>query len=95
MAAHGIPYQEDETNADTHYARNCLRREIWPMLQGINPQAGRHVAAAARILTAEGAEALEAALETDLDYLEELGYACVKSRHYKTSKHLFLKRIGD
>lgn len=38
---------------------------------------------------------VEAALETDLDYLEELGYACVKSRHYKTSKHLFLKRIGD
>lgn len=53
VAAHGIPYQEDETNADTHYARNCLRREIWPMLEGINPQAGRHVAAAARILRRE------------------------------------------
>ena len=38
---------------------------------------------------------VEAALETDLDYLPELGYSCIKYRNYRTNKHLFLKYNGD
>ncbi len=38
---------------------------------------------------------VEAALETDLDWVYELGYTRVKSREYRTNKHLFLKRDGE
>ena len=38
---------------------------------------------------------VEAALETDMEYIAELGYTVVKSREYRTNKHLFLKRNGD
>ena len=38
---------------------------------------------------------VEAALETDMSWLEEMGYTCVKSREYRTNKHVFLKRIGE
>ena len=55
VAEHGIPYGDDETNFDLHYARNRLRRSLWPMLEEINPQATAHIAAAAAILRQEDA----------------------------------------
>ena len=35
---------------------------------------------------------VEASLETDLSYVEELGFSIVKEKIYKTNKHMFLER---
>ena len=59
----GLTYVTDETNGDTAYARNRLRLEIWPMLEGINPEASAHIARTAGILRRESA------------YLDELAAA--------------------
>lgn len=36
----------------------------------------------------------EAALDTDISYLDELGYGLVKQKKYKTNQHIFVKRSG-
>ena len=35
---------------------------------------------------------VEAALDTDFDYLEELGFRIVKEKRYKTNKHVFITK---
>ena len=35
---------------------------------------------------------VEAALDTDFDYLEELGFCIVKEKSYKTNKHVFITK---
>ena len=65
VAEHHIPYGDDETNFDLHYARNRLRRSLWPLLEEINPQATAHIAAAAAILRQEDS------------YLDALAAACL------------------
>lgn len=39
----GVGWQEDVTNADTIYARNCIRNEVLPLLTRINEQAEVHL----------------------------------------------------
>ena len=39
----GLSHVEDSTNQDTHYARNRLRRELWPQLETINPALTRSI----------------------------------------------------
>lgn len=34
----------------------------------------------------------EAKLDTDIDYLDQLGYDLIKEKRYKTNKHVFVKR---
>lgn len=63
VAEHGLPYVEDETNTDLHYARNRLRLVIWPELERINGAARENVARAAAIVRQESA------------YLDELAAA--------------------
>ena len=53
IAARDLPYVTDETNLDTHYARNRLRLEIMPQLLTINPSAPAHICRTADILRAE------------------------------------------
>ena len=53
IAGRGLPYVTDETNLDTHYARNRLRLEIMPQLLTINPAAAEHIARTADILRRE------------------------------------------
>ena len=53
IAAHGLSYVTDETNLDTHYARNRLRLDIMPQLLAINPAAVTHITRTADILRAE------------------------------------------
>lgn len=36
---------------------------------------------------------VEASLETDFSYLDELGFEVVKRKEYKTNTHMFLRRI--
>lgn len=53
IAARDLPYVTDETNLDTHYARNRLRLEIMPRLLTINPAAVEHICRTADILRTE------------------------------------------
>lgn len=36
---------------------------------------------------------VEASLDTNFDYIEELGYQIIKEKIYKTNKHLFIKKL--
>lgn len=38
---------------------------------------------------------VEASLETEFDYVKELGFEIVRDKRYKTNKHIFLKLIGE
>ena len=58
-AENAVPHVEDETNQSDGPARNRLRHQVLPVLEGINPQALAHMSAAAETLRRE-----DAALET-------------------------------
>ena len=60
LKENGIGHIEDETNADTDFARNRLRLEIWPQLAAINGALTEHIASAAAITRREN------------DYLDQL-----------------------
>lgn len=53
LASHGLSHVEDSTNEDTHYARNRLRRELWPQLESINPALVRTIGRTAEIVRRE------------------------------------------
>ena len=55
LSHHGLSYVEDETNEDLRYARNRLRREIWPALEQLHGGARENVARAAAIVRQENA----------------------------------------
>lgn len=55
VAQHGLPYVDDDSNADTRFARNRLRLQVWPALQGAFGDAEQVLAGAA----ARQADALE------------------------------------
>lgn len=44
------------------------------------------------ILDEETLIIFEAKLDTDIDYLDRLGYDLIKEKRYKTNKHVFVKR---
>lgn len=52
-AEHSIPFVEDSTNRDTHYARNRLRLELWPQLETINSNLTAALGRTAAIVRAE------------------------------------------
>lgn len=52
-AEHNIPFVEDSTNGDTHYARNRLRLELWPQLETINRNLTAALGRTAAIVRAE------------------------------------------
>ena len=52
-AEHNIPFVEDSTNRDTHYARNRLRLELWPQLETINSNLTAALGRTAAIVRAE------------------------------------------
>lgn len=45
-----------------------------------------------QVITDETLLVVEASLETDFSYAEELGYDLLRSKEYKTNKHVFLQR---
>ncbi len=55
LAELGQPYVEDETNEDLHYARNRLRRVIWPELEMLHGGARENIARTAQIARQESA----------------------------------------
>ena len=44
------------------------------------------------LLSDDGIIIVEASLETDVSYAEDLGFAIVKEKEYKTNKHIFLEK---
>jgi len=68
----GIAHIEDESNADTRYARNALRHDVMPRLAEAFPgyqerfaRSARHAQAAQRLLTEQAADDLRACLAGD------------------------------
>ena len=55
LLANALPHVEDSTNADTRYARNRLRLDVWPLLREIYPGAERAVGRTSEILRQENA----------------------------------------
>ncbi len=55
LRANRLPHVEDSTNEDTHYARNRLRRELWPQLETVNPAVTRAIGRTAEIVRGENA----------------------------------------
>lgn len=69
---HGLAHIEDESNADTRYARNALRHEVMPRLAQAFPgfqerfaRSARHAQSAQRLLTELAADDLRACLADD------------------------------
>ena len=62
LAARGVPFREDASNADRAIPRNRLRAEVMPALESIHPGATARLAALARL----AAEA-DSILQADLD----------------------------
>ena len=44
------------------------------------------------LLSEDGLIIVEASLETDFSYVDELGFAMIKEKIYKTNKHIFLEK---
>ena len=68
VAVAGLPFADDETNADPAFARNRIRAEVLPVLRELNPAAERNLAETRAELAEEAAlldrvvlEALDAA----------------------------------
>ena len=55
LQKNGLPHVEDSTNEDTHYARNRLRRELWPQLETVNPAVTRAIGRTAETVRGENA----------------------------------------
>ena len=55
LEENGIGHVEDETNEDVAYARNRLRRIVWPELEKVHPSAVENIARASQILRKENA----------------------------------------
>lgn len=53
------------------------------------------LAGSSRIADEDTLIIIEAALDTDFSYLDNLGYDIVKQKHYKTNQHLFVKKRGN
>lgn len=47
-----------------------------------------------QLLSDEGIIIIEASRETEFDYLEELGFTLLKTKEYKTNKHVFIEPAG-
>ena len=45
------------------------------------------------LLTEDTLVVVEASLETDFSYLPEMGYELVRTKEYKTNKHVFARRV--
>ena len=45
-----------------------------------------------KLLSDDGLIIVEASLETDFSYVDELGFVIIKEKIYKTNKHIFLEK---
>ncbi len=59
----GLPFADDESNADTTYARNRIRAEVLPALAALSPEAERNIAETRAELSEEATLLERVALE--------------------------------
>lgn len=62
-----------------------------PYRQGFEKRALEYLSGSA-LLSDDGIIIVEAALDTEFDYAKELGFLVIKSKVYKTNKHVFLEK---
>ena len=93
-----LPIWHDTTNDDLTYSRNRIRQQIIPLLQdALNPQADRHLAQTAELLTAdvaflqEQAQILYGQVVENLSLNSDLNYAKLH-RHKLAAAPLALQR---
>ncbi|SFU92641.1 tRNA lysidine(34) synthetase TilS [Pseudoduganella namucuonensis] len=94
-ATHGIQHIEDESNADTRYARNALRHTVMPALARHFPgfqerfaRSAQHAQSAQRLLNELAEQDLKAALEGDSVDIGKLRDMSV-DRCYNLLRHWF------
>ena len=46
------------------------------------------------LLAEDGVIIIEAAKDTEFDYVEEMGFSVIKNKIYKTNKHVFIEPSG-
>lgn len=94
LVQRGISWREDETNAETDFTRNCIRRQILPLLENrVNSRAAAHLAAAA--LEFQEAEDYAADREKQLypQYVEGSGAGRTVSERLLCEAPFMAKRI--
>ena len=65
--ARRLTWIEDGSNADPRFARNRLRRDVWPMLESAFPDASKNLATAAR-WAAQAAQAIDEVASADVPH---------------------------
>lgn len=64
-----------------------------PYAQGLEKQVLSYIAASG-LLAEEGVIILETAMDSNMDYLDALELSVIKTKKYKTNKHIFIEPIG-
>lgn len=64
-----------------------------PYGKGLEREALEYLAGS-ELLAEEGVIIVEAARETEFDYLDSLGFTAIKTKIYKTNKHVFIEPKG-
>jgi tRNA(Ile)-lysidine synthase len=79
VAADALPYVDDESNADTRYARNALRHEVMPAIAALFPgfaqrfaRSAQHAQSAQRLLVDLAAQDLAGCLDGDCISIPQL-----------------------
>jgi tRNA(Ile)-lysidine synthase len=78
-AAAGLPFADDETNADPKYARNRIRAEVLPVLHDVNPGAEPNIAETRAELAEEAALLERVVLEALADAGADAGAVAISA----------------
>ncbi len=63
LAARGLSYREDSTNADTVYTRNYIRHEVMPVLENVHEGAVRNISLMTESLAEDEAYLMQLAMD--------------------------------
>ena len=74
---------DNNKNMDAVFEDNY---DIDRILMAVNIETG------VKVLPEETLIIFEVKIDTDIDYLDQLGYDLIKEKTYKTNKHVFVKR---
>ena len=95
LETHAIVYEMDAVAALKKIENNMVFDYIFmdpPYNQLLEKKVLEYISNS-NLLSEDGIIIVEASLETDFTYLEELGYSILKTKEYKTNKHIFLERV--
>ena len=87
-------YETDVLNALSRMEGNIIFEYIFmdpPYNQLLEKRVLEYLSSST-LLSGDGIIIVEASLETDFSYVEELGFVIMKEKEYKTNKHVFLEK---